>query len=97
MRSAKSELLAFSLWCSIHIGTPLLYEILELRGLYNYLARFIWLASGLRALLHLETSRILAAGRDPESSQSSRDLFKLALVYTLAMILMAIGGLSLII
>lgn len=97
MRSAKSELISWGLWTLLHIGAPLLQEILEFKGAYNYLIRFIWLASGLRSLLHLETSRILAAGRDPESPEASRDLFKLALVYTGAMILMALGGLSLVI
>ena len=94
--SLKNELLAFISWCTIHLLAADLCMRYELQGPLNILARFVWLASGLRSLMHLESCRALALGRDLQSREHSRDLFKLALVYTLAMFLMAAGGLALI-
>lgn len=96
MSSIKNELLGWLAWSSVNLAAPWLVDELQIKGPLMYLLRFIWLASGLRALLHLESARILQLGRDLESPESSRDLFKLALIYTGAMILMAAGGLSLI-
>lgn len=97
MSSLKNELLGFIFWSSINLAAPLITQALELEGSIMLGARFIWLASGLRSLLHLENMRALALGRDLSSSEHGRDLFKLALVYVVAMILMAAGGVALII
>lgn len=96
MSSKRNNLTGWILWSSVYLITPRLVLDLQLQGPPTLLARFIMMASGLRALLHLENFRALELGRDLESREHGRDLFKLALIYTLCMFLVSAGGLALI-
>lgn len=89
------ELVILALSLALYLAGPRLSWILEFTFFNQAALKLLTMASGLRASWAMFNLWALQVGRDVESRAHLRDLMILSTVYSLAMLLMSSGALSL--